>query len=30
MNGISVQGASGRSRDDLNKVADLALTAWPS
>ncbi len=30
MNGISVQGASGRSREDLNKVADLALTAWPS
>jgi AcrR family transcriptional regulator len=30
MNGISVQGASGRSRDDLNRVADLALTAWPN
>jgi hypothetical protein len=29
MNGISVQGASGHSRDDLNGVVDLALTAWP-
>ena len=30
MNGISVQASSGRSREALNGVVDLALTAWPS
>jgi AcrR family transcriptional regulator len=30
MNGISVQGATGRSREDLYRVVDFALTAWPS
>ena len=29
MNGISVQASSGRSREALNGVVDLALTAWP-
>jgi AcrR family transcriptional regulator len=29
MNGISVQASSGRSREALNSVVDLALTAWP-
>jgi AcrR family transcriptional regulator len=30
MNGISVQGAGGRKREDLNRVVDLALAAWPT
>ncbi len=30
MNGISVQAVGGRSREALNAVADLALTAWPA
>jgi AcrR family transcriptional regulator len=29
MNGIAVQASSGRSREALNGVVDLALTAWP-
>jgi AcrR family transcriptional regulator len=29
MNGIAVQASSGRSRDSLNSVADLAMPAWP-
>jgi flagellar biosynthesis protein FlhB len=30
MNGIAVQASSGRSREALNSVVDLAMTAWPS
>jgi AcrR family transcriptional regulator len=30
MNGISVQGSSGREREALNSVVELALKAWPS
>jgi AcrR family transcriptional regulator len=30
MNGIAVQASSGRSREALNGVVDLALTAWPA
>jgi AcrR family transcriptional regulator len=30
MNGISVQASGGRSREALNSVVDLALTAWPT
>ncbi len=29
MNGIAVQASGGRGRDALNRVVDLALTAWP-
>jgi AcrR family transcriptional regulator len=29
MNGIAVQASSGRSRDALNSVVDLALRVWP-
>jgi AcrR family transcriptional regulator len=29
MNGIAVQASGGHSREALNGVADLALTAWP-
>jgi AcrR family transcriptional regulator len=29
MNGIAVQASGGRSREALNSVVDLALTAWP-
>ena len=29
MNGMVVQAAGGRSREALNKAADLAMTAWP-
>ncbi|MDT0321601.1 TetR/AcrR family transcriptional regulator [Streptomyces millisiae] len=28
-NGIAVQAASGASRDDLQRVADMALRSWP-
>jgi AcrR family transcriptional regulator len=30
MNGIAVQAAGGRSREALNRVAELAMTAWPA
>ena len=30
MNGIAVQANGGRPREALNKVVDLALTAWPA
>lgn len=30
MNGISVQASSGRSRDALNSVVDLAMRVWPA
>jgi AcrR family transcriptional regulator len=30
MNGIAVQASSGRSREALNKVVDLALKVWPA
>jgi len=30
MNGLSVQAAGGFSREQLNRVADLALTRWPA
>jgi len=30
MNGIAVQATGGKSRDALNRVVELALTAWPS
>jgi AcrR family transcriptional regulator len=30
MNGISVQAVSGRSREALNEVVDLALKVWPA
>jgi len=30
MNGIAVQAAGGKSRDALNRVVELALTAWPT
>ncbi len=29
MNGIAVQASSGRSRESLNSVVDLALKVWP-
>ncbi|WP_328494852.1 TetR/AcrR family transcriptional regulator [Streptomyces sp. NBC_00414] len=29
-NGIAVQAASGATRDDLRRVADMALRSWPS
>lgn len=29
MNGIAVQACSGRSREELHSVADLALKVWP-
>jgi flagellar biosynthesis protein FlhB len=30
MNGIAVQASSGRSREALNSVVDLALRVWPA
>ena len=30
MNGIAIQANGGRSREALNSVVDLALTAWPT
>jgi len=27
--GMAVQGASGASREELRRVAELALRAWP-
>jgi AcrR family transcriptional regulator len=30
MNGVAVQATGGRSREALNAVVDLALTAWPT
>ncbi len=29
MNGIAVQASGGRGREELNRVVDLALAAWP-
>jgi AcrR family transcriptional regulator len=30
MNGIAVQACSGHTRDELNRVVDLALNVWPA
>ena len=30
MNGIAVQACSGHTRDELNRVVDLALAVWPA
>jgi hypothetical protein len=30
MNGIAVQAAGGKRREALNRVVDLALSAWPA